>query len=132
LLEYAVSPRFAVSCTEKLMRTAAELAQKYGTYIQTHLSENHAEMEKVRHLFAQAADYTDVYAQYGLLGRRPCSATACNLNDRERAAIAASGAGVAHCPTANLFLRSGILPLDKMRALAFAWGSAAMSRRVRS
>jgi guanine deaminase len=122
LLEYAVSPRFAVSCTEKLMRSAAELAQRYGTYVQTHLSENQAEMEKVRHLFAHAADYTDVYAQYGLLGPKTVLGHCVHLNDRERGAIAASGAGIAHCPTANLFLRSGILPLDKARAAGIRVG----------
>jgi guanine deaminase len=116
LIEYAVSPRFAVSCTEKLMRSAADLAHQHDTYIQTHLSENLAEIEKVRHLFAQAADYTDVYAQYGLLGPKTVLGHCIHLSDREREAIAAAGAGVAHCPTANLFLRSGILPLDKFRA----------------
>jgi len=116
LIEYAVSPRFAVSCTEKLMRSAADLARQHDTYIQTHLSENLAEIEKVRHLFAQAADYTDVYAQYGLLGPKTVLGHCIHLSDREREAIAAAGAGVAHCPTANLFLRSGILPLDKFRA----------------
>jgi guanine deaminase len=116
LIEYAVSPRFAVSCTEKLMRSAADLAQKYATYVQTHLSENHAEMEKVRHQFPQAADYTDVYAQFGLLGPKTVLGHCLHLSDREREAIAASGAGIAHCPTANLFLRSGVLPLDKVRA----------------
>jgi len=70
----------------------------------------------VRHLFAQAADYTDVYAQYGLLGPKTVLGHCIHLSDREREAIAAAGAGVAHCPTANLFLRSGILPLDKFRA----------------
>jgi guanine deaminase len=122
LLEYAVSPRFAVSCTEKLMRTAAELAQQHGTYIQTHLAENLAEIEKVRHLFSQASDYTDVYAQYGLLGPKTVLGHCIHLSERERGAIAEAGAGVAHCPTANLFLRSGIMPLDKLRAAGIRVG----------
>jgi len=116
LLEYAVSPRFAVSCSEKLMRTAGELAQQHGTYVQTHLAENREEIEKVRHLFPQAQDYTDVYARAGLLGPRTVLGHCIHLTSREREAIAASGAAIAHCPSANLFLRSGILPLDTVRA----------------
>src|SRR5438270_13123575 len=58
-LEYAFSPRFAVTCSEKLMRSAGELAQRFGAYIQTHLAENQEEIEKVRTLHRAARDYTD-------------------------------------------------------------------------
>ena len=66
-LEYAFSPRFAVTCSEKLLRSAAELAKQFGAYIQTHLSENREEIEKVHHLYMTARDYTDVYEKAGLL-----------------------------------------------------------------
>ncbi|HEX8310676.1 MAG TPA: guanine deaminase [Chthoniobacteraceae bacterium] len=122
LLEYAFSPRFALTCTEKLMRSAAELAVEHGAYLQTHLAENRDEMERVRHLFPGAADYTDVYASCGLLTPRTMLAHCVHLSPREREAIAASGASVAHCPTANLFLRSGIMPLDTMRGAGLRIG----------
>ena len=122
LLEYAFSPRFAVACSEKLMRAAAELAAKYGAYLQTHLAENTEEIEKVRHQFPAARDYTDVYEMCGLLTPRTVLAHCLHLTDREREAIAAAGASVAHCPTANLFLRSGLLPLEKMRAAGLRLG----------
>ncbi len=122
LIEYAVSPRFAVSCSEKLMRAAAELAAKYHTYIQTHLAENTEEIEKVKHLFPWAADYTDVYDQCGLLTPRTVLGHCIHLSPREREAIAAQNAAIAHCPTANLFLRSGIMPLDAMRAAGLKIG----------
>jgi guanine deaminase len=122
LIEYAVSPRFAVSCSEKLMRSAAEIAKHHGTYIQTHLAENSEEIEKVRNLFRQAKDYTDVYAQFGLLGPRTILGHCIHLSQREREAIADSGAAIAHCPTANLFLRSGILPLDTIRSAGIRVG----------
>lgn len=115
LIEYAVSPRFAVSCSEKLMRTAGELAAQYGTYVQTHLAENKEEIEKVRNLFTQAQDYTDVYARAGLLGPKTMLGHCIHLSERERDVIAEKGSAIAHCPTANLFLRSGILPLDQVR-----------------
>ena len=116
LIEYAFSPRFAVACSEKLMRCAAELANQYGAYIQTHLAENREEIDKVRNQFTWAQDYTEIYEKCGLLGPRTVLGHCIHLSDRERSALAAAGASVAHCPTANLFLRSGILPLEKIRA----------------
>jgi guanine deaminase len=116
LIEYAVSPRFAVSCSEKMMRGAADLAQRYGVYIQSHLAENLEEIEKVRHQFPSAQDYTDVYEQCGMLTERTVLGHCIHLSDREREALATRGVRVAHCPTANLFLTSGVMPLDQMRA----------------
>lgn len=115
LLEYAVSPRFAVACSEKLMRGAAEIAAKYGAYIQTHLAENLEEIEKVRNQYTWSQNYTDVYAKCGLLGPKTVLGHCVHLSPAERETIAAAGASVAHCPTANLFLSSGILPLDTVR-----------------
>lgn len=122
LLEYAFSPRFAVACSEKLMRGSAELAKQYGAYLQTHLAENREEIDKVRNQFSWAKDYTEVYEKCGLLGPRTVLGHCIHLSDRERAALAAAGASVAHCPTANLFLRSGILPLEKVRAAGLRVG----------
>lgn len=113
LIDYAFSPRFAASCSEKLMRESAALARQHDAYVQTHLAENFEEVEKVRHQFPWAKDYTDVYEQCGLLGPRSVLAHCIHLSQREREALAASGANVAHCPTANFFLRSGIMPLDQ-------------------
>ena len=121
-LEYAVSPRFAVACTEDMMRAAGALATKYGTYLQTHLSENLDEVARVRQMVPWARDYTDVYHGCGLLGPRTVLGHCIHLSDAERAMIAAAGAVVAHCPTANLFLKSGILPLDKVRAAGIRVG----------
>src|ERR1700744_4321354 len=122
LVEYAFSPRFAVACSEKLMRGAAELATANGAYIQTHLAENREEIEKVRNQFTWSQDYTEVYEKCGLLGPRTVLGHCIHVYDRERGALAAAGASVAHCPSANLFLRSGILPLDKIRAAGLRVG----------
>lgn len=122
LIEYAVSPRFAVACTEKLMRGAAELATKYGAYIQTHLSENHGEIEKVRHQFTWARDYTDIYEKCGLLGPKTVLGHCIHLSDQEREVLAATQSVVAHCPTSNLFLGSGIMPLERIRGAGIRIG----------
>jgi guanine deaminase len=114
LLDYAFSPRFAVTCSEKLMRGAAELAARFGAYVQTHLAENREELEKAHHLHMTARDYTDVYEKCGLLTQRTILGHCIHLNPREIAAIAAAQSSVAHCPSSNLFLGSGLMRLDQL------------------
>ena len=121
-LEYAVSPRFAIACSEEMMRAAAALATKYGTYIQTHLAENLGEIAKVAEMYPWARDYTDVYHGCGLLTPRTVLGHGVHLSADERAMLAAAGSSIAHCPTANLFLRSGILPLETVRAAGLRVG----------
>lgn len=70
LLGYAFSPRFAVSCSAAMMRAAGDLARRYDAPVQTHLAENPGEIARVRELFPEARDYTDVYDRAGLLGSR--------------------------------------------------------------
>src|SRR6266513_2643573 len=113
-LEYAFSPRFAVTCSEKLMRGAAELAARLEAYLQTHLAENREELEKVHHLYMSARDYTHVYEKCGMLTPRTVLGHCIHLNPREVAAIAAAQSSVAHCPSSNLFLGSGLIKLDQL------------------
>ena len=113
-LEYAFSPRFAVSCSGELMRRAGELAQKHGAYLQTHLSENTDEVALVKTLFPDRASYTDIYAHYGLLGPRTVLGHCLHLSDAEMAQMAEARAVVAHCPTSNFFLTSGLMPMDRL------------------
>ncbi len=122
LLDYAVSPRFAIACSEEMMRAAAALAAKYGTYIQTHLAENLAEIDIVRDMYPWARSYTDVYRATGLLTPRTMLGHCVHLSADERELLAAAGSSVAHCPTANLFLSSGILPLETVRAAGLRVG----------
>src|SRR5581483_7675895 len=113
-LEYAFSPRFAVTCSEKLMRGAAEMATRFNAYLQTHLAENKEEIEKVHHLFMGARDYTHVYEKCGLLTPKTVLGHCIHLNSREIAAIAAAQSNIAHCPTSNFFLGSGLMNLDQL------------------
>ena len=122
LLEYAFSPRFALACSERLMRAAGEMAGDFGCYIQTHLAENREECDRVRHLFPKSRDYTDVYEKAGLLGYRTIFGHCIHLSPRERAVIAETGASIAHCPTANLYLSSGIMPLGEHLAAGIKVG----------
>lgn len=121
-LEYAFSPRFAVACSEKMMRSAAELASRFEAYLQTHLAENREEIEKVHHLFMAARDYTDVYEKCGMLTARTMLGHCIHLNPREIGAIAAAQSSVAHCPSSNLFLGSGLIKLDQLLKAGIAVG----------
>jgi guanine deaminase len=112
-LRYAVTPRFAVSCTAEMLRASADLARETGAYWQTHLSEDQGEIAEVARLFPEAADYLDVYDRAGGLGERTILAHAIHLSDREIARLVESGSRVAHCPASNLFLASGVMPLAR-------------------
>jgi guanine deaminase len=114
-LQYAVTPRFAVSCSAEMMRESADLARSTGAYWQTHLAEDRNEIDEVRQLFPNAIDYTDVYDRAGALGPRSIVAHAVHLSEREVTRLAESRTRIAHCPSSNLFLASGAMPLARYR-----------------
>src|SRR5947207_10454467 len=97
-----------------MMRGAAELAARLEAYLQTHLAENREELEKVHHLYMSARDYTHVYEKCGMLTPHTMLGHCIHLNPREIAAIAAAQSSVAHCPSSNLFLGSGLMKLDQL------------------
>jgi guanine deaminase len=115
-LMYAYTPRFAVSCSEDMLRASAHAAAEAGAYWQTHLSEDRGEIAEVKRLFPDAVDYTDVYDRAGGLTPRAILAHAIHLSDREVERLAESGAVIAHCPSSNLFLASGAMPLARYLA----------------
>lgn len=113
---YAITPRFAVACTDEMLRLAGQLwHENPGTLMQTHLAENLDEIEEVRRLFPDRRDYVDVYEHFGLLGRRAVFAHAVHLDERGWGRLAATGSGIAHCPTSNLFLGSGLFSMPEAK-----------------
>ena len=112
-LQYAVTPRFAVSCTADMLRESAALARATGAFWQTHLAEDRDEIAEVVRLFPGATDYTDVYDRAGALGAKSLVAHAVFLSEREVERLAETGTRVAHCPSSNLFLASGAMPLSR-------------------
>ena len=121
-LMYAFTPRFAVSCSAEMLAASARAAVDAGAYWQTHLSEDRGEVAEVRRLFPEAIDYTDVYDRAGGLTPRAILAHAIHLSDREVARLAESGAVIAHCPSSNLFLASGAMPLARYLAAGIRVG----------
>jgi guanine deaminase len=112
-LGYAVTPRFAVSCTAEMLRESAVLAAATGAWWQTHVAEDRLEIAEVRRLFPEALDYVDVYDRAGALGARTILAHAVELSERELGRLVETDTRVAHCPASNLFLASGIMPLGR-------------------
>lgn len=112
---YAITPRFAITSTfEQMEMTQALVAEFPDCHMQTHLAENHAEIELTMKLFPGRADYTDVYAHYGLLGERSLFGHCIHLSDREADALSESGSVAVFCPTSNLFLGSGLFNFHRL------------------
>ena len=108
-LAYAVTVRFAPTSTPAQLAMAGRLCARHpGVYMQTHLAENQAEVEWVRELFPEARSYLDVYARHQLLTERSVFAHGIWLDAADRAALAGAGAQIAHSPSSNLFLGSGL------------------------
>lgn len=108
-LACAVTPRFAPTSSEAQLAMAGALMNAApGLYMQTHVAENTDEVRWVAELFPQARSYLDVYHRFGLLGPRAMLAHGIWLDAADRALLADSGAAIAHCPSSNLFLGSGL------------------------
>jgi len=109
---YSVTPRFAPTSSPAQMEMAGAVWQEHpGTYLQSHISENLAEIEWVTSLFPAARNYLDVYDHFGQVGPRAIYGHGIHLGEAEYARFHESGAALAHCPTSNLFLGSGLFDM---------------------
>ncbi len=122
---YAISPRFAITSTqEQLAASQALVAEFPDCYLQTHLSENHAEIALSLQLYPDAKDYTGIYEDYGLLGPKSLLGHSIHLNARETDVLAATQSVAVFCPTSNLFLGSGLFDRDRLMAAGVRIGVA--------
>jgi guanine deaminase len=109
---YAITPRAAICSTPEQLEMAGALWREHpDVFVQTHISENRDEIAWVKQLFPQRRDYLDVYAHYGLIGARALLAHGVHLGEGDFERCHATGTALAHCPTSNLFLGSGLFPL---------------------
>jgi cytosine/adenosine deaminase-related metal-dependent hydrolase len=110
-IRYAVTPRFAVSCSEPCLRGARELADSYdGVRIHTHASENRGEIETVENdTGMRNIHWLD---EVGLTGEDVVLAHCVWTDESERAVLAETGTHVTHCPSSNMKLASGVAPID--------------------
>jgi guanine deaminase len=107
-LAYAITPRFAVTSTPAQLEAAGALKREHpDAYVQSHLSENIAEVAKVRELFPARNSYLDVYAHFGLTGHRTIYGHGIHLDEADFRHLNETDTALAHCPTSNNFLGSG-------------------------
>jgi len=112
---YAISPRFAITSTPGQMDMARTLVAEYPEcYVQTHLSENDAEIKLSMELYPDAKDYTGIYEDYGILGPKTLIGHCIHLNHRETRVLAETSSVAVFCPTSNLFLGSGLFDRERM------------------
>ncbi|HET8747662.1 MAG TPA: guanine deaminase [Ramlibacter sp.] len=124
-LGYAITPRFAPSCSEAQLRGAGELAAQHGdVWIQSHVAENEDEVRWVRELFPRSRSYLSVYQEFGLLRERAVYAHCIHIDDTDRALLRDTGAAAAVSPTSNLFLGSGFFDYEGARRVGFRHGLA--------
>lgn len=113
-LRYALTPRFAVSSSPAMLAMLGELLQEWpDLWVQTHLNETIDEQKMVASLFPRARDYLDTYETHGLLTERSVFAHNLHPTDGELAHLGEHRASVAHCPSSNAFLGSGLFPLRR-------------------
>lgn len=115
-LGYAVTPRFAPTSSPAQLEAAGALWREFpGTHMQTHISENHDEVAWVKELFPASKHYLDVYDRFGLVGARAVFGHGIHLEEDEWARLNEANASVAHCPTSNEFLGSGLFSFDNAK-----------------
>jgi guanine deaminase len=123
---YAVTPRFAMSASEPMLEICQTLLREHaGVRFQTHINENLAEIAEVAKLFPWASDYLAVYERFGLVSPGAVLAHNVHASSSEVERLAASGAAVAHCPSSNAALGSGIFPMHQhcQAGVRFALGT---------
>ena len=124
-LGYAITPRFAPSCTEAQLRGAGELAARHPTvWIQSHVSENLDEVRWARELFPASRSYLAVYDDHGLMRERAVYAHCIHFDDDDRALMRDTGTAAAVSPTSNLFLGSGFFDYAGAERVGFRFGLA--------
>lgn len=124
-LGYAITPRFAPSCSEAQLSGAGELAAKYpDVWIQSHVAENLDEIRWARELFPASRSYLSIYADFGLMRERAIYAHCIHFDDEDRALMRSTGAAAAVSPTSNLFLGSGFFDYEGADRIGFKYGLA--------
>ena len=110
-----ITPRFTISCTDEYMKYMGELAKKYNIAVQSHLSENFDEIDFVRQLRPNDKFYGESYDKNGLFGKevKTVMAHCVHCPKEESELIKKNGVYIAHCPTSNSNISSGICPAGR-------------------
>lgn len=109
-----ITPRFTPSCSHELLEWLGNVAAERNLPIQSHLSENIAEMEWVKELHPDCDQYWQTYKNFGLFNDKTVMAHCVHCDEKEREALLKYGVTVAHCPDSNINLSSGVAPIRTM------------------
>ncbi|MDC9825496.1 guanine deaminase [Devosia sp. ZB163] len=111
---YAITPRFAITSTHEQMAMAEALAKEFpDLHIQTHVSENLAEIAYANELYPNFGDYVGIYEKYHLLGPKTLLGHCIHLTHRETEVLSETKSVAVFCPTSNLFIGSGLFDYDR-------------------
>ena len=114
LVRPIITPRFVPTCTPDMLRACGQLAAKYGLPVQSHLSENKDEIAWVAELEPESTSYGDAYDRYGLFGQTPTVMAHCVWTDGDELELMKRrDVMVAHCPTSNFNVASGMAPIRR-------------------
>ena len=114
LVRPIITPRFIPSCSSEMLQACGQLADKYQLPVQSHLSENKDEIAWVQELEPESTSYGDAYDRYGLFGQTPTILAHCVWTDGDELALMKRrGVVVAHCPTSNFNVASGMAPIRR-------------------
>jgi guanine deaminase len=113
---YAITPRFAITSSPEQLEMTEALAREFpDCHIQTHLSENLAEIEFAKELYPNLGDYTGIYERYHLLGPKTLLGHSIHLSHREVEVLAETRSVAVFCPTSNLFIGSGLFDYERLK-----------------
>ncbi len=116
---YSVTPRFALTSSPRQLELAGTLLREHKDLrLQSHISENRAEVARAAELYPARANYTDIYDYYGLLAAGALYGHGIHLAEGELRRFHETGAGIAHCPTSNFFIGSGLFDIAKVKDAA--------------
>ncbi len=115
MVQIVLAPCSPFSVTSSLMRSSAALAREYGVYLHTHLAETQDEEDYCQEKFGFRP--VALMGELDWLGKDVWFAHSVYVNQDEIKHFANTGCGIAHCPTSNMRLASGIAPvMDMLKA----------------
>jgi len=114
MTQIVLAPCSPFSVTSDLMKQSAKLAREYGVHLHTHLAETEDEEQFCQQMFGHRP--VGYMQEVDWVGGDVWFAHAVWVNDEEIQVFAKHDCGVAHCPTSNMRLASGIAPVKEYRA----------------
>jgi guanine deaminase len=118
-----LTPRFAPSCTPRLMKELGEIAEEHDLPVQTHINETRPEIAWVKELFPEVKDYLDVYERFGLIRKdKTILAHAIYNTPDEILRMKEQRVLLAHCPASNSNIASGIMRVKELKEKGLSIG----------